>query len=669
MAAPLRHGELTSPADVIGQPRSQDRSEYIQAIDGLRALAVVAVVLNHIGFPGMSSGFIGVDIFFAISGFLITRQIMAKRAAGTSLQLREFWAGRARRITPAMVLVIAVTCLGCALFLAPQELERAGFYGLASDLFGMNLVAAARGGNYFDGPLRQSPFLHMWSLGVEEQFYLLWPLLLGPVAVFAARALRWSKQRVLAVGLGAIGAASLLICVVQTSSAPLWAFYGLHARLFEFILGGAAALFWRTKLSHSAERLCLWAGLAALFAAFAWTPVDSGFPGAWPLLPVLGTIALILGFSHSEDTRGSAVTTVFSGPHIRRIGRYSYSWYLWHWPAFVLALAATNENLTVARVACVVSIVPAALSFHFVEQRVRLAPSLLKSPHRSLAMGAAAIGFGAVCAVALVSWGRIGVSDPQIAEWVQAEESFGPAGCEQNTTDFSTEVCLGGSEEPGAPVLLLVGDSHAGQWMSAFSNAGRSRGFAVALRSAGNCPAAPLTTTDAKRSAEHRSCADYQAETLDLMTDGQISATVMTDAGSSRRRFEDIDSWHRGAERLTEAADATDVQVGLLVDNPNFGEPLRCLSRGFSVEDCSTPKVDALADLERYSKAEDHLVEWANISRLDLTAEICPEDPCPIQIDGVWVPARDLHLARAFTELQEGRIGDWAQDLFGKAER
>ena len=418
------------------------RLPYIQAIDGLRALAVVAVVLNHIDFPGMSSGFVGVDIFFAISGFLITRQIVTKQAAGSPQQLREFWAGRARRIVPAMVLIIAVTCLGSVMFLAPQELERVGFYGFASDLFGMNIAAAARGGNYFDGPLRQSPFLHLWSLGVEEQFYLVWPLILGPLALVAVKRLRWSRQRTLAVALTVLGLGSLLASVVQTTSTPLWAFYGLHTRLYEFIIGGAAALFWQWSLDRRMGRLFTIGGLAMIVAAFVWTPVDAGFPGAWPLLAVVGSVAMILGFTHGPGEQGFSVAGIFSWSPARRIGRYSCSWYLWHWPAFVLALAATNGNKTIARIACVAAIVPAAASFHFVEQRVRLAPRLVKSSSRSLAFGAGALGFGAACSIGVVLWGRVGVRDPQVAEWVQAEESYRPAGCEQNSSLLGADVCL-----------------------------------------------------------------------------------------------------------------------------------------------------------------------------------------------------------------------------------
>ena len=665
MTIPLKSRDQLSEAGG-GTAQGPSRLPYIQAIDGLRALAVVAVVLNHIDFPGMSSGFVGVDIFFAISGFLITRQIVTKQAAGSPQQLREFWAGRARRIVPAMVLIIAVTCLGSVMFLAPQELERVGFYGFASDLFGMNIAAAARGGNYFDGPLRQSPFLHLWSLGVEEQFYLVWPLILGPFAFVAVKRLRWSRQRTLAVALMVLGLGSLLASVVQTTSSPLWAFYGLHTRLYEFIIGGAAALFWQWSLDRRTGRLFTIGGLAMIVAAFVWTPVDVGFPGAWPLLAVIGSVAMILGFTHGPREQGFSVPGIFSWSPARRIGRYSYSWYLWHWPAFVLALAATNGNKTIARIACVAAIVPAAASFHFVEQRVRLAPSLVKSSTRSLAFGAAALGFGAACSIGVVVWGRIGVSDPQVAEWVQAEESYRPDGCEQNSTLLGADVCLGGSDEPGAPVVLLIGDSHAAQWVGAFSDAGRLNGFAVALRNYGNCPAAPLGPSAAEKSADDQSCALFQNETVGLLSNDQISAVVMTDAGSSRRKFDDVAAWSRSALGLAEFISDANVPLGLLVDNPNSGDPLQCLSRDFSMAECAIPKDEALVDLRSYSAAEIQLVEDANVDRLDLTAITCPDDPCPVKVGGTWVAARGNHLTRPFTELQVDRIGNWVEELLGK---
>jgi hypothetical protein len=148
----------------------------------------------------------------------------------------------------------------------------------------------------------------------------------------------------------------------------------------------------------------------------------------------------------------------------------------------------------------------------------------------------------------------------------------------------------GGSDEPGAPVVLLVGDSHAAQWIAAFSDAGRSNGFAVALRNYGNCPAAPLGPSVAEKSADYRACASFQNETVDLLSDDQISAVVMTDAGSSRRKFDDMDAWFRGAQELADVATDAEVSLGLLVDNPNSDDPLQCLSRDFSMADCALPK-------------------------------------------------------------------------------
>lgn len=641
------------------------RLPYIQAIDGLRALAVLAVVLNHIDFPGMQRGFIGVDIFFAISGYLITRQIATRLDAGSPQQLIEFWAGRARRIVPAMVLVIALTCLGSVVFLAPQELERIGFYALASDLFGMNVAAALRGGNYFDGMLRESPFLQLWSLGVEEQFYLLWPLILGPVAVVGARVLRWSRRRVLAVGLGALGLASLMLSVALTTTAPLWAFYGLPTRLYEFALGGAAALFWRARVEGRTEWLLTWGGLGAIAAALVWTPVDVGFPGAWPLLAAGGTVALLVGVTHGSGSRtGSAAALLCVAP-LRRIGRYSYSWYLWHWPALVLGLAATNNNTTFARIACVVSIVPAAASFHLLEEPLRRSPKLIGSPRRSLVMGATALGFGALCAVGVVAWGRIGVSDPQVAEWVRAEESFGADGCQGDRKLLGTEVCLGGSEQPNAPLVLLVGDSHSAQWISAFSAAGKRDGFAVALRSLGNCPAAPLTDGAHYNpdDEDERNCARYQADTARLIADANVDALVTTDAETSRRLLGTAEEWLGSAEGLVDLAGQNGLPVGLLVDNPVSRDPLRCRSRGFSTDECTLSRAEAFRYVERYAVAERRLVDQHDVRRLDLSDQICSDDPCPLQVDGEWVAARGDHLNRAFTQLQSERIGAWVDGL------
>ncbi|MCZ2110759.1 MAG: acyltransferase [Dehalococcoidia bacterium] len=175
--------------EMIGLPAGPDADAntavHYRAIDGLRAVAVLLVVFYHAGIRGFDQGYLGVDMFLGISGFLITTRLTSVADVGRLTPLREYWAARARRIIPAVTLIIVVTCIVSAVVLAYQELSRVGFYGLASDLFVMNIVTAVRGGNYFAGSLRDSPFLHMWSLGVEEQFYLLLPLLLGPVMLLA----------------------------------------------------------------------------------------------------------------------------------------------------------------------------------------------------------------------------------------------------------------------------------------------------------------------------------------------------------------------------------------------------------------------------------------------------------------------------------------------------
>jgi len=216
---------------------SRPTSRHIPAIDGLRAVAVLLVVLHHAEIPGFERGFIGVDMFFALSGFLITQRIVKNTNSGATQGLSSFWAGRARRILPAITLVIIVTCIASAALLSPQELERIGFYGITSNFFAVNGVIAYRGGNYFEGPLRESPFLHLWSLAVEEQFYLVWPLALGPVARFVTRRSGREYRSIVAVGMVIAGVVSLGVSVWMTDRMPLWAFYGLPSRIYEFVLG------------------------------------------------------------------------------------------------------------------------------------------------------------------------------------------------------------------------------------------------------------------------------------------------------------------------------------------------------------------------------------------------------------------------------------------------
>lgn len=645
---------------------------YHRSIDGLRAVAVLLVVLFHAEIPGFSRGYLGVDMFLAISGFLITTRLL-RRPSDQHLQpLRQFWAARTRRIVPAVTLVIVVTCIGSAVVFAPQELERVGFYGLASDFFVMNIAAAVRGANYFAGPLRDSPFLHMWSLGLEEQFYLVWPFVLGPLAAGAYRLvgrrtrLTQGRGRVLASLLVAILVASFLLQLAWAGSQRLWAFYLLPARMFEFLLGGVASLFLVRRVTPGVRTPLTIGGLALVAVAVFWP--GEVISGPWlMLLSAGGTTAVMLGTAarSGQDTQMTPlIQPLLESRPAAAIGRYSYSWYLWHWPAFVLVLAAMNGARVWAQVACIASILPAMAAYHVVENPFRRSTRLVGSWRLSLLTGAALVTLAAIACLALMGWGRAGTRDPQIALWIEAEQSFDAADCQPNNQLLGVEVCLGGSTDPGAPLVLLVGDSHAAQWASAFSRAGEEAGFAVAVRWSGSCAAAGTRAgEDGLPQSYIEGCEDFQTETLELVSSEEVDAVIVSDATGSRP--EDPSVWGDAMRRLVEESSASGTPMGVMVDNPHAGDVLRCLSRGGGEKDCLVPRGEATAEIERYAPEIDGLVAATSAQVLDLTDQICPADPCPVELDGVVVPAGSGHLNRSFTHTFQDRLSGFARQLLG----
>ena len=367
-----------------------------------------------------------------------------------------------------------------------------------------------------------------------------------------------------------------------------------------------------------------------------------------------GTILVILGTAPTRGTtrpRTPVVQPLLESRPMASIGRYSYSWYLWHWPAFVLTLAAFNGTRIWAQIACVVSIVPAIVAFHLVEQPVRLSPSLRASWRRSLMVGAVLVVVGAVVSIGLVGWGGVRMRDPEIARMIAAEESFVTAGCRFDSERFGVRVCLGGSDAPDAPTVLLVGDSHASQWAAAYSRLGERSGVAIAVRASGSCPAAGLRTReDGEPQAYISSCAEFQRENDVLIGSGRFAAVITSDAVGSRPS--DAEEWFEGMVRLTDIAAEADTPLAMMIDNPHPGEVLQCLSRRRGESTCLAPRSEATSGIREFQPSADRLTAEKSVPQLDLTDAICPDDPCPVEIDGVIVPARAGHLNRDFTYTQ-----------------
>jgi len=352
------------------------RLRYVPALDGLRAVAVAAVLLYHSDLSGFRGGFLGVDVFFVLSGYLITSILVSGRRQGGSLGLRQFWLARARRLLPALFLMLGVTCAYTALFL-PHEAAKLRDDALASLGYVTNWHLVFGGESYFEATGRPSMVQHLWSLAVEEQFYLLWPLLLGVgLMVFRRRTGRLATTLLVAAGVSTL----LMATLYDSGADPSRVYYGTDTHAMGLLVGAALALAWPTwrlswKAGVGARPLLDLTGVVAL-VGLVWcfdnvTEFDPGlYRGGYLLFSLLAGLVVAIAVHPAATVFGA----LLGGRPLRWIGMRSYGIYLWHWPVYLvtrprLDVPLSGGALTTVRVAITVTL--AALSYRFVEMPIR----------------------------------------------------------------------------------------------------------------------------------------------------------------------------------------------------------------------------------------------------------------------------------------------------------
>lgn len=356
--------------------------------EGLRALAVVSVLLYHADLLGFSGGYIGVDVFFVLSGFLITRLLVNEVGRTGTISLRHFWARRARRLLPASTLVLVATVIATGFLVDPLTRGFIVRSALAASAFAANILFWTRGG--YSHVALPEPLLHFWSLAVEEQFYLFWPVLL----LLASRAGRHFRRTVVVLSV-VIGGASLWVCITQTARRESFTFYWLPARAWELLAGALLAMVpvAIAKRAPFVRAVLGWIGLLVLGIGFlAYGDPQRSFPGYRALLPVLATVAVIVGGAAAPDGPGA----LLSLRPLQWLGKRSYAIYLWHFPLLVLADAKWGPlDVPVRAGLLVASLVLAAVSFVVLEHPVRSSARLARRPAYNLALAAGLIS----CAV------------------------------------------------------------------------------------------------------------------------------------------------------------------------------------------------------------------------------------------------------------------------------
>lgn len=526
----------------------ESHSTYRPAIDGLRALAVTLVVAFHAGIPSIPGGFVGVDVFFVISGFLITGLLIAEAESRSRISMSSFYARRARRLLPMASLVLATTVLATWLWMPTLQWASVSSDVGWATVFAENWHLAAESTDYWAANVGESPVLHFWSLSVEEQFYFVWPLLmilaLVMVRIRGSKVARSSgggvvpnrsRKLVITVAslLALVGLSSFLVSALTSATSGPWAYFGLQTRAWELAAGAGLALMVRRapKIPDGVASIIAFVGLAVILTSAVMITEETTFPGTAAVFPVAGAL-LVLSVARGRSS--CAANRLLSLPPIRYTGTISYSWYLWHWPFLVFAGILVTKPIEWATgrpetpwwavtLAVCGSYLMAALTSRLIERPLRRSTWLAKSSQRSL--GFAALSIATTIAIAFTILGNPWASSGRTTDSVNlsASEARLTAGL---ATDKTSPVLAGSDPLPtltmtpgqalpwygspaecaaplppaadpakcqlgdskGKKTLVLIGDSHSGHWMPAFLELARKRHWRLYFWTAPGCP-------------------------------------------------------------------------------------------------------------------------------------------------------------------------------------
>src|SRR5581483_2925162 len=445
-------------------------------IQGLRGVAVLLVVLFHAGVP-LHGGFTGVDVFFVISGFVITQLLLRDLVSQGRMRFARFYARRAKRLLPALAVVLAFVAVVGTLA-SPVAGQRTGaLTGVFAALFGANGYLYQLRTGYFDVSTELNPLLHTWTLAVEEQFYVVFPALLAVGWRLAAGRSTSGRRLGAACVTAAVAAASFVLslafsyghAVPGLSSPERFAYYGSPTRAWEFALGCVLALGlpWLGRIPRAAAELVGAAGLVLVLCGAVVLNDRMAFPGFAALVPTLGAGALLVAGSGPARLAPRALETRW----LVRVGDLSYSWYLWHWPLIVFGRALLPGSGVGAALGAAVSLLPAWLSYRFVENPIRYSPRI--RGRRLLALAAACIGAAVVANVGLYGASRALASAGAMHEWTRSQQYHADfvRGCSVPTPLAQHGPACTWRPAVARGQVVLLGDSNAGHFTEPFVTA------------------------------------------------------------------------------------------------------------------------------------------------------------------------------------------------------
>jgi len=635
-------------------------------IEGLRAIAVGGVIAFHFGISDLPGGFIGVDIFFVISGYLITRHLLQEIGRSGTVDLWRFYGRRARRLLPASLLVIAATLAAGYFILAPSEQQLYAKGALFASSYVINLWLLRWSFDYFAADTASNPFLHFWSLSVEEQFYLLWPAFLLLVAWFRPGA------RGIALILGVVALVSFAASAWMTSVSQPWAFYFSPLRAWEFAVGGLVSLAvaerWASGFRFSP--VLGWSGIGLIAVAYLSVSETNPFPGFIALLPVLGTAMLLLSGARPSPV-GPA--NLLSLPPLQWIGKLSYSLYLWHWPIIVYATILWPDLTLGGRLACLaVTVGLSILSYRFVENPVRSNGWLSAGALRSLGLAALLTSLGVTLSYGAAQLAARSVDPEQklIADSAARSSSARQidSACVASLEQTKPRSCSLGATRP-QKTIVLFGDSHADHWSTPLAKIAETNNWRLVTYLKSSCSVAAVPTWNVRLMRDYSECDAWRQTAMkeiaslkpDAVIVSQFSYSyVENDVNGGLEHLVSRDVWADGLRKSLTALRKTGAEVVLLRDVPVHKSYLdRCVARslwqGRSSTVCDTPRREAID--ERVSQIEQAASAGLDgVRYVDLTELFCNDTTCPAMIGGKLTFRDRHHIATPFAATLAGSM-------------
>jgi peptidoglycan/LPS O-acetylase OafA/YrhL len=671
-------------------------------IEGLRAVAVGLVLLDHVfGWPG--GGFVGVDVFFVISGFLITGLLVRERERTGRISFRNFYVRRARRLLPAAVATLAATTLAAWLLFIGGR-----FWDTVTDVlwalgFSANIHFAQLGTDYFQQTAAPSPVQHFWSLAVEEQFYLLWPALILLVYALPSTRKRPGRTAPLALAVLGVSLASFLWSVHATADSPATAYFSTFTRAWELGVGAliAVSAVWLQRLPARLRAALAWVGLAGVLgSAFTITSSDP-FPGVLAALPVVSA-GLVVAFGAAPG--GPGVRWALGSAPARFLGRISYSLYLWHWPVVVVCWSLLGPaSLVSSLVALGVSLVLATVSYHAIEQPVLHSGWLLRDGRDTRArdsraatvvrrgrvvaaaalatavLGGAALTIAfppgrldaqavAAADAALQAASRNGGSvdgDPLTREIAAATsqlswpEDLSPAlealpdylpkqwsgGC-FDVGEWNVDQCLyGDADAPHRAVVL--GDSIAGAWLPGIRAGLEPQGWSIQTLTMGQCPNIDAVTL--YRNRPFVECAEHREWALAHIAATKPELVVLSDTYDTQLADPDADKatvWREGLTSVVQRVQDTGARVVLLTAPPSGANLQTCATTLNGPADCmqGTPR-----RFREQVAVEEEVARDTGATHIDPQRWFCFEELCPAVVGDTPVFADGLHMTAEYS--------------------